>query len=319
MEELYYVIQDGERIKLTTESKSVYPVIDGIPHIIYPRILNAIDKHSLEFYDGRADQYDENLHLTFKTHNVDEITARNSFIDLLEIKSGYKVLDLACGTGRDSEIIADCMGDTGELFCMDISPDMVRRCEARLKPFRLKKDICIGNALHLPYPDNFFDATYSFGALGEFSDIELSLQEMKRVTKRGGKIVVGDESIPVWLRNTEFAKILTTTNPQFEAPLPIDSIPIDARDVTIRFVIGGVFYLIDFKVGEGEPKANFDFEIPGPRGGTYRTRFEGQLEGVTLETKKLVQRVISQKGISMHKWLDNVLAEAAAKDFGEDN
>ena len=42
--------------------------------------------------------------------------------------------------------------------------------------------------------------------------------------------------------------------------------------------------------GVGEPPADFDFEIPGPRGGTRRTRHLGQLEGVKPETKELAHK-----------------------------
>jgi SAM-dependent methyltransferase len=142
---------------------------------------------------------------------------------------------------------------------------------------KVRTSFCLSNACYLPYPDKYFDAVYSFGGLGEFSDIARSLAEMARVSKVGAKVVVGDESIPPWLRKTEFAGILSTTNPQFLAELPLPHIPVEAREVGLRWVIGGVFYLIDFRVGEGEPKADFDFEIPGPRGGTYRSRYQARL------------------------------------------
>ena len=75
-----------------------------------------------------------------------------------------------------------------------------------------------------------FDAVYSFGGLGEFDDIKKSLKEMVRVCKLGGKIVVGDESMPVWLRIL-FCKVLTETNKQFLEDLPLKNIPIEARKV----------------------------------------------------------------------------------------
>ena len=126
----------------------------------------------------------------------------------------------------------------------------------------------------LPYPDGYFDAVYSFGAMGEFSNIKQSIAEMVRVSKTGSKIVFGDESMPPWLRHTYYAKVLTTTNPQFAAEVPLQHLPVEARHVRLKWVIGGVFYLIDFEVGEGEPNADFDFSIPGERGGTYRTRYK---------------------------------------------
>ena len=67
----------------------------------------------------------------------------------------------------------------------------------------------------------------------------------------------------------------------------------------------------------GEPPADFDFPIPGPRGGTYRTRYLGQLEGVKPETKALAMQAREKLGISAHDWLDAIVrreAERVLKD-----
>lgn len=305
----------GRILRLETDEGRSYPVEDGIPDLTFPPILHEADEKARRFYDSRVDAYDQYLPLTFKTHNENEQKVRNTFIDALELKKGDRVLDIACGTGRDSEIIAQRLGESGALFMHDIAPVMLRRCVKRMEKYELRKEFCISNAVYLPFADRYFDAVYSFGGLGEFSDIKKSLAEMVRVTKVGGKIVVGDESIPPWLRATEFSKILITTNPQFEAKLPLEEIPVEAREVRLRWVIGGVFYLIDFRVGEGEPVGNFDFEIPGQRGGTYRTRYEGQLEGVTKEAKELAYKAAAKKATSMHKWLDEVVRKAALGDL----
>jgi SAM-dependent methyltransferase len=193
---------------------------------------------------------------------------------------------------------------------------MLHICREKLKAIDIDKLFCISNASYLPFPDKYFDATYSFGGLGEFPDIKRSLAEMVRVTKTGGKIVVGDESMPPWLRNTYFSKILSKTNSQFLAKVPFEDIPVEARKVTVQWVIGGVFYLIDFQVADGEPTADFDYEIEGVRGGTLRTRLEGELEGVTKETKELAYKAARVKGLSMHTWLDSLVKEAAKKDLG---
>jgi hypothetical protein len=123
--------------------------------------------------------------------------------------------------------------------------------------------------------------------------------------------------MPPWLRDTRFAKILTCTNPQFSADLPLNYLPIEARDVNLRWIIGGTFYLIDFTVGVGEPPADFDFPIPGVRGGTRLTRYYGQLEGVSPEAKELAYRARARKNISMYDWLDGVVRAAAEADLSE--
>jgi ubiquinone/menaquinone biosynthesis C-methylase UbiE len=308
---------DGEIVfgVLVSETGNEYPIQHGVPDLTYPRELAEKDEYARSFYDGRAEAYDKNLHLTFKTHREDEQKVRNQFMDALALQPNHRVLEVSCGTGRDSEIISQRLGPDGKLCLQDIASGMLERCRQRMAGSSVPISYCLSNACYLPYADNYFDAVYSFGGLGEFSDIKRSLAEMVRVSKPGAKIVVGDESMPPWLRETEFAKILTTTNKQFMAPLPLQEMPIEARDVCLRWVIGGVFYLIEFTVGEGEPDADFDFEIPGPKGGSYRTRYMGQLEGVTPETKRLAELASQKKEASMHSWLDEVVREAALRDL----
>ncbi len=315
---LFEIYEQGNLTGLITKHGKRYCLKNGILDLTYPENLEEQDLITRDFYDKRVEAYDEHLHLTFDTHGVDENTERNEFINRLNIKHGDRVLDIACGTGRDSILIAQRLSQNDELYCQDISPNMIKRCSEKLSNYPVKKNFCLSNAINLPYPDNFFDATYSFGALGEFSDIAAALREMVRVTKKNGKIVVGDESIPPWLRHTDFSKILITTNPQFSAHLPLEHMPVEARNTRIQWVIGGVFYLIDFRVGDGEPSANFDIPIPGQRGGTYRTRFEGQLEGVTPETKALAYKAIEQMHTDMHSWLDKTIREAAQSALEKD-
>ena len=292
-----------------------YEISNGIPDLTYPPLLHELDEKARIFYNQRADAYDKYLHLTFETFGENETTTRNKMIDTLQLLPHYKVLEVSAGTGRDSELIAKRLDSTGKLYLQDISPIMLDRCVSRLKNASVPIEFSLSNGCWLPFPDHFFDSVYHFGGLGEFSDIPRALAEFARVTKIGGRVVFGDESMPPWLRNTRFAKIMSTTNPQFAADLPLQHIPVCAREVTVRWIIGGVFYLIDFVVGEGEPTGNFNYEIPGPRGGTHLTRVDGQLEGVRVETKNLALQAIAKSGKSMHAWLDAVVQEASRKEI----
>ncbi len=301
---------------LSTENGVKYDFTNDFPDLTFPKRLDEKEQHTLEFYENRADVYDKFLYQTFKTHGEDETETRNRFIDKLNIKGDAKVLEIACGTGRDSELIAKRLTDGGKLVLQDISPSMLKVCEKKLATIDIDKVFCISNAAYLPFPDHYFDAVYSFGGLGEFPEIKRSLAEMVRVTKIGGKVVVGDESMPIWWRDTYFSKVLSKTNPQFLVDVPFKDIPVESRKVNVQWVIGGVFYLIDFEVGDGEPTGDFDYEVEGVRGGTLRTRVEGQLEGVTPEAKELAWKAAKASGQSMHKWLDTLVKEVAQRDLG---
>lgn len=292
-----------------------FPLVDGIPDFRSPGSLPDKAKVVQDFYDGRSETYDQYLHLTFHTHNEDELQVRNGFVDLLGLSADSSVLEVAAGSGRDSTIISQRLRENGTLCVQDISAGMLSKAREKLQDNACRVSFALGDATKLPYKDRVFDSVFSFGGLGEFPDIRAALKEMVRVCKIGGRIVVGDESIPVWWRDTEFAKILTTTNPQFNAGVPFAELPVDARNVHVRWVIGGVFYLIDFCVGDGPPAGNFDYPIPGHRGGTLRSRYLGQLEGVTPETKELAHKARIKRGISMHDWLEEAVKNAAETDL----
>ena len=286
----------------------------------FPEILDTEDQLAHDFYDGRAFDYEKYLHLTFETYGVDEHDARNDMVDRLSLKSDYKVLEIASGTGRDTVLINQRLNSDGELHATDISSDMLNVCHRKLTEAVgdcPKQFLSLVNAIRLPFEDNYFDALYSFGALGEFSDPRKFFEEVARVCKPGAKVVVGDENLPVWLRESEFGRIIANYNNQFLAPIPFDALPVEARNVKCEWIIGGVFYLIEFEVGEGEPYANFDFDIPGIRGGTHRTRMYGQLEGVAPEVKQMAWDAVKVSGSSMHDWLNDIIRKEAKKIIGE--
>ena len=295
---------------------------NGIFDLRFPKQLPMIDQAAHDFYEGRADDYEKYLHLTFETYGVDEDAIRSEMVNKLFLQPDFKVLEIASGTGRDTKIISNQLGPNAEIHATDISLDMLEKCVTKLSSDNKSepnKFYSLVNAMNMPFEDNYFDALYSFGAIGEFSDPKAFFQEAVRVCKPGAKIVVGDENLPVWLRDSEFGMILANYNKQFLAEVPFSSLPVEARNVKCEWIIGGVFYLIDFEVGEGEPYANFDFEIPGMRGGTHKTRMYGQLEGVSIETKNLALQAQKVSGKSMHKWLDDTVKQEALKVLGRKN
>lgn len=313
------VLRDGDEIisaALLSPSGHRFEISNGIPNLVYPFELPKTDRDALQQYEDRADAYDRYLPLTFSTYGEDELSVRNAMIDKLNLRPDSKVLETGAGTGRDSEIIAGRLGAEGKLYIQDLSPSFLEKNIERMRGTSKKVEPALANGYYLPFAENSFDACFHFGGINAFGDIARAFSEMARVTKPGGKVVVGDESMPPWLRETEFGRVLMNSNPEFSYPLPLDKLPIEARKTRLEWIIGGVFYVIDFVVGEGEPTADFDFPIPGVRGGTHRTRLYGQLEGVTLEARRLAYEARAKTGKNMHQWLDEAVREAAKRDIG---
>jgi ubiquinone/menaquinone biosynthesis C-methylase UbiE len=297
---------------------ATYAIENGIPDLAFPQVLPEPDAFARRTYDRVAGVYDEYLPLTFMTFDCDETVIRNHMVNRLSLVPGARVLEVGAGTGRTSRFIAERIGSTGHIYVHDISRGILEKAVSNLANEAPERSYVLSNAVYLPFPNHFFDAVFHFGGLNMFSDVKRSLAEMVRVTRPGGRIVVGDESVPPWLRETEFAKILINSSSHYANELPLAEMPVEARDVVIEYILGGVFYLISFTVGVGIPTANLDFEIPGERGGTHRTRFYGQLEGVTPEAKALALRARAKRGISMHTWLDEAVRAAAQTDLGEE-
>jgi ubiquinone/menaquinone biosynthesis C-methylase UbiE len=303
--------------RLFADGTPVYPIRDGIPDFLLRDGLRADQSETLSYYENAAKVYDDVAHLSFAIQKCDEETTRREFVERLHLKPDHRVLELACGTGRDSVNIARALSTGGRYYLQDISRAMIDRCRQKLHNTAVPVEYSIGDSCRLPFPDRWFDAVFSFGGLGVFGDIAASLREIVRVARVGARVVVGDESLAPWLSDTEYGRILLNNNPLFKAGLPLAQLPPDVRDVRVQWVVGGVYYLIDFAVGEGEPPADFDMEIPGARGGTLRTRYYGRLEGVTPAALELARRAGAKTGKSMHSWLDGAVRSAALADLGE--
>lgn len=107
----------------------------------------------------------------------------------LELSPGERVLDLAAGTGVSTEELAL---SGAHCVATDFSLGMLRAGHARSVPF------VGGDALHLPFGDEVFDAvTISFG-LRNVVHHDAGLTELARVTRPGGRLVVCEFSTPVF-------------------------------------------------------------------------------------------------------------------------
>jgi demethylmenaquinone methyltransferase / 2-methoxy-6-polyprenyl-1,4-benzoquinol methylase len=116
---------------------------------------------------------------------------RRDVIDAVDPRPGEMVLDLAAGTGTSSQPFAD-RGAT--VVPCDFSLGMLQ-VGKQAKPHL---PFTAGDGTRLPFADGIFDAvTISFG-LRNIVDPLAGLQEMRRVTRPGGRLVVCEFSHPTW-------------------------------------------------------------------------------------------------------------------------
>jgi ubiquinone/menaquinone biosynthesis C-methylase UbiE len=115
--------------------------------------------------------------------------------DATGIQSGWRVLDVACGTGILARTISARVGAKGSVVGLDRNEGMLQVAKRKAPTIEWRQ----GLAESLPFEAHSFDATVSQFGLMFFEDRRTALQEMARVLKPGRRLTVA-----VWdsLENT---------------------------------------------------------------------------------------------------------------------
>ena len=131
-------------------------------------------------YDVMNDLMSGGMHRLWKTFTVANAAVR----------PGFKVLDIAGGTGDLARAFAKQAGPTGQVWLTDINESMLRVGRDRLLNLGLLTPVLLCDAEKLPFPDNYFDRVSVAFGLRNMTHKELALAEMRRVLKPGGKLLV---------------------------------------------------------------------------------------------------------------------------------
>jgi MPBQ/MSBQ methyltransferase len=147
----------------------------------------------LEFYWG------EHIHLGHygsPPQRKDFLTAKSDFVHemvrwggLEQLPRGTTVLDVGCGIGGSSRILARDYGFS--VTGITISSQQVWRAQ-QLTPKTLDAQFLVDDAMALSFPDASFDVVWSIEAGPHMPDKAIFAQELMRVLKPGGLLVVAD-------------------------------------------------------------------------------------------------------------------------------
>jgi len=127
-----------------------------------------------------------------------ELVAR----DILEHCAEGKILDVGTGPGWLLIKLRE-LSPRVRPYGLDASPSMIAAAQTNVANAGLAKAIRLteGNADHLPFADDFFDAVVSTGSIHHWKDPTAGLNEVHRVLKPGGYAlmydVVSDMPAPV--------------------------------------------------------------------------------------------------------------------------
>ncbi len=139
-------------------------------------------------YDLMNDLMSMGIHRLWKRFTIEQSGVRR----------GWKVLDIAGGTGDLAAKFSEIVGSEGEVVLADINDSMLKVGRSRLIDRGIVGNVryAQANAECLPFPDNHFDLiTIAFG-LRNVTDKDKAIASMFRILKPGGRLLVLEFSKP---------------------------------------------------------------------------------------------------------------------------
>lgn len=151
------------------------------------RLVSGVFSSVAQRYDLMNDLMSLGSHRLFK----------RMLVELSGARAGHRLLDLAGGTGDIAALLAPIVGAGGQVVLADRNAEMMAVGRDRLLDGgQANIRFCQLSAERLPFADHSFDAvTLAFG-IRNFTDKDQALQELVRVLKPGGALLVLEFSKP---------------------------------------------------------------------------------------------------------------------------
>ncbi len=185
-------------------------IVTGVVYLLRGFLINAIKKmhappaehsHSHESLEteGQTISWASVYDVLVKTILFGgEKRLREAIIDLAQIRSGEKVLDVGCGTGTLAITAKMKSGPTVKVYGADAAPQMIEKAREKAAKANVDVDFQPGLVEAINFPDNSLDVVLSSFMVhhlpGELK--QKAFAEIYRVLKPGGRLLVVDFEPP---------------------------------------------------------------------------------------------------------------------------
>jgi arsenite methyltransferase len=121
------------------------------------------------------------------------ISITQQTLALMGLKHGERVLDLGCGAGWATRLLARLVAGGGErpgqVVGLDVSDEMVRRARGASTQYDNVLFV-VGSAQQIPWEENFFDKVLSVESFYYYGDQDRALDEVFRVMAPKGELFI---------------------------------------------------------------------------------------------------------------------------------
>ncbi|CUT02712.1 class I SAM-dependent methyltransferase [Candidatus Chrysopegis kryptomonas] len=105
------------------------------------------------------------------------------------LSEGMTMVDVGCGSGFFTIPASKIVGQSGKVFAIDVQEEMIEKLKQNDLPENVIP-ILAKNDYEFPIDDKISDFTFLAFVTHENEDVEKFLNEVKRITKEDGKIVI---------------------------------------------------------------------------------------------------------------------------------
>ena len=234
---------------LNPDGRRSYPIKDSIPVLLDESALGPQNLKIQKMYQWMAGGFDIANGIGNFLYFGAVTKMRRQLAAGLGLKPGDRLLYTSIGTGLDLPFLAEQVPLAAiELVGLDLSLEMLRKCQSKLRACEKTSLLVQANAERLPFADGAFDVVMHVGGINQFDHPAVAVQEMVRVAKPGVRLVISDETNRVI--KSQYQKYNPFTRKTYQdMPTNLDPrewVPAGVRDVAYQEVANGKMYFLSF-------------------------------------------------------------------------
>ena len=134
----------------------------------------------------------------FEVESREVFSARHKVLKAIDVRPGWSIADVGAGTGLYTRLFSEAVGNSGQVFAVDISPRFIQNITQQIKAGKLanvKTVLCKDDSVELP--SSSVDCVFVCDTYHHFEYPGSTLASIHRALRKEGTLIVIDfERIP---------------------------------------------------------------------------------------------------------------------------